>query len=295
MSASSPSRCTSCSATSRTPALVASGGSLTGVKTSVPFGTVADAFLVSAVDGIYLVEADAAGVTVERQDAVDDIPDALVTFDGAAGTRIAGPEGLDSLLEHGRTGQCDASWRASPPAPSSSPPTTSRSASSSIARSPRSRPWPSAPPTPASTARPSSSPRWQAAMRIDDGLPAAEQAARPSTGRPRAASAWCTPRPTSTVVSASTATTRCTATTCGPRSRSCSSVAPPRACWRWASAWPTCRSAPTVRGLDTPIDRSGGTGRGRGSAGPGALHPAPAASGVATDGRRRPPAKRSLG
>ena len=46
----------------------------------------------SAVDGVYLVEADAAGVTVERQDAVDDIPDALVTFDGAAGVRIAGPE-----------------------------------------------------------------------------------------------------------------------------------------------------------------------------------------------------------
>jgi 3-oxocholest-4-en-26-oyl-CoA dehydrogenase beta subunit len=89
----------------RTPSLVATGGSLTGVKTNVPFGTVADAFLVSAVDGIYLVEADAAGVTVERQDAVDDIPDALVTFDGAAGTRIAGPETLDRLLEHGLTGQ----------------------------------------------------------------------------------------------------------------------------------------------------------------------------------------------
>jgi alkylation response protein AidB-like acyl-CoA dehydrogenase len=87
------------------PALVASGGSLTGVKTNVPFGTVADAFLVSAADGVYLVEAAADGVTVERQDAVDDIPDALVTFDGAAGARIAGPEALAGLIEHGRTGQ----------------------------------------------------------------------------------------------------------------------------------------------------------------------------------------------
>jgi acyl-CoA dehydrogenase len=88
-----------------TPALTASGGSLTGVKTNVPFGTVADAFLVSAVDGVYLVEASAAGVTVERQDAVDDIPDALVTFDGAPGIRIAGPETLGRLIEHGQTGQ----------------------------------------------------------------------------------------------------------------------------------------------------------------------------------------------
>ena len=87
------------------PALSAAGGTLTGVKTNVSFGTVADAFLVSATDGIYLVEADADGVTVERQDAVDDIPDALVTLSGAAGTRIAGPEALGSLLDHGRTGQ----------------------------------------------------------------------------------------------------------------------------------------------------------------------------------------------
>jgi len=86
------------------PALAASGGTISGVKTNVPFGTVADAFLVSTTDGIYLVE-NGAGVTVERQDAVDDIPDALVTFDGAEGVRLAGPEALTSLIDHGRTGQ----------------------------------------------------------------------------------------------------------------------------------------------------------------------------------------------
>ncbi len=80
------------------PFLTADGDTLTGVKTNVPFGTVADAFLVSAVDGIYLVEANATGVTVERQDATDDIPDALVTFDSAAGTKICGPEGLTRLI-----------------------------------------------------------------------------------------------------------------------------------------------------------------------------------------------------
>jgi 3-oxocholest-4-en-26-oyl-CoA dehydrogenase beta subunit len=87
------------------PALEANGGALTGEKTSVPFGTVADAFLVSAVDGIYLVEKDAAGLTVERQDACDDIPDALLTFAGTPGTRIAGPEALVELLDLGTTGQ----------------------------------------------------------------------------------------------------------------------------------------------------------------------------------------------
>jgi len=87
------------------PSLTASDGTLTGVKTNVPFGTVADAFLVSAVDGLYLVEADAPGVTVERQDAADDIPDALVSFDAAPGTRLAGPEALGPLLDRGRTGQ----------------------------------------------------------------------------------------------------------------------------------------------------------------------------------------------
>jgi alkylation response protein AidB-like acyl-CoA dehydrogenase len=87
-----------------TPFLAVEGGTISGVKTNVPFGTVADAFLVSAADGVYWVDAG-AGVTVERQDAVDDIPDALVTFDGAAATKLAGPEGLTRLLDLGQTGQ----------------------------------------------------------------------------------------------------------------------------------------------------------------------------------------------
>ena len=88
-----------------TPAITASGGTVSGVKTNVPFGTVADAFLVSTADGVHWVDAGADGVTVERQDAVDDIPDALVTFDGAAAARLSGPEGLTRLLELGQTGQ----------------------------------------------------------------------------------------------------------------------------------------------------------------------------------------------
>ncbi|MCU0310112.1 MAG: acyl-CoA/acyl-ACP dehydrogenase [Acidimicrobiales bacterium] len=88
------------------PALTADGGRLTGVKVCAPFGHVADAFVVSAADGLYYVPADADGVTVTRQDTVDDIPDAMVELAGAPGQKLTGPEGLRSLVERGLAGQC---------------------------------------------------------------------------------------------------------------------------------------------------------------------------------------------
>jgi len=88
------------------PALVAVDGKLTGVKVCAPFGHVADAFIVSATDGLYYVAADAAGVTVTRQDTVDDIPDAMVELNGAVGEKISGPEGLTFMVERGLAGQC---------------------------------------------------------------------------------------------------------------------------------------------------------------------------------------------
>ena len=87
------------------PALVATGEVLDGVKVCVPFGTVADAFIVSAADGMYFIAADAPGVTVERQDATDGIPDAKVTFKGAAAQRVAGRDALDRLIEYGQASQ----------------------------------------------------------------------------------------------------------------------------------------------------------------------------------------------
>jgi alkylation response protein AidB-like acyl-CoA dehydrogenase len=87
------------------PAITGAGGSITGVKTNVPFGTVADGFIVSAVDGIYFVDAKASGVTVERQDATDGIPDAKVTFAGAAAEKLADASALDRLIEYGQTSQ----------------------------------------------------------------------------------------------------------------------------------------------------------------------------------------------
>ena len=88
-----------------TPYLTVSGGALTGVKTNVPFGTVADGFIVSAADGIYYVDAKAAGVEVERQNTTDGIPDAKVTFSGAAAEKLSGLDALDRLIEYGQTSQ----------------------------------------------------------------------------------------------------------------------------------------------------------------------------------------------
>jgi 3-oxocholest-4-en-26-oyl-CoA dehydrogenase beta subunit len=88
------------------PATTANDGRLTGTKVCAPVGHIADAFIVSAADGIYLVAADAEGVTVTRQDTVDDIPDAMVELANAPAEKLAGPDGLTWMVERGLTGQC---------------------------------------------------------------------------------------------------------------------------------------------------------------------------------------------
>lgn len=74
------------------------GDRLSGVKTNVPFGMVAERFVVTAADGLYSVDADAEGVTIERQNSTTGIPDAQVTFDGAPAVRLGGPEATEDLM-----------------------------------------------------------------------------------------------------------------------------------------------------------------------------------------------------
>ena len=50
------------------PTTTASGGKLNGEKVCVPAGLDAKAIVVSAADGLYLVDPSASGVTVERED-----------------------------------------------------------------------------------------------------------------------------------------------------------------------------------------------------------------------------------
>jgi alkylation response protein AidB-like acyl-CoA dehydrogenase len=83
------------------PSTTVVGGRLTGTKTCVPHGLLASWFVVTAVDGLYAVDATAPGVTVERQDTTTGIPDACVTFDGAPVEQIGGPDAVADLLRRG--------------------------------------------------------------------------------------------------------------------------------------------------------------------------------------------------
>jgi 3-oxocholest-4-en-26-oyl-CoA dehydrogenase beta subunit len=69
-------------------------GRITGVKVCVLSGPLAGAFVVSAADGLYVVAADASGVTVEREDTTSGVPEARVTFDGATAAQCVMMAGL---------------------------------------------------------------------------------------------------------------------------------------------------------------------------------------------------------
>ena len=101
-----------------TPAATVSDGRITGEKVCVPAGTLAARFVVSARDGLYAVEAADDGVTVEQQDTTSGVPEARVTLDGAAAVRVGGPEAVAAALDRGlaascvmMAGVCDAALR----------------------------------------------------------------------------------------------------------------------------------------------------------------------------------------
>jgi alkylation response protein AidB-like acyl-CoA dehydrogenase len=85
------------------PSTRASGGTLTGEKVCVPAGMWAERIIVSADDGVYLVDASASGVTVEREDTMLGAPTARLVLNGAEATKLSGPEGLTWLLERAQT------------------------------------------------------------------------------------------------------------------------------------------------------------------------------------------------
>ena len=73
------------------------GWVLHGEKTCVPGGLYADHLIVSATTdggaGVFLVDANASGVTRERQDTIVYAPDALITFDGARADAVGPLDG----------------------------------------------------------------------------------------------------------------------------------------------------------------------------------------------------------
>jgi len=123
----------------RSPLTACVDGHLVGEKICVPAGTVADTFVVSASpqlfgdidrrtvdnaeeldegDGLYVVDAGAPGLTVERQDTTSGVPEARLTLDGVPAVRLAGAEGVRWLVERAQAamavtmaGVCEAALR----------------------------------------------------------------------------------------------------------------------------------------------------------------------------------------
>jgi acyl-CoA dehydrogenase len=75
-------------------------GTLAGEKLCVPAGLDAERIVVSADAGLFVVDPAAAGVTVEREDTTSGVPEARVVLDGAPAAKLAGPEGVTWLVEH---------------------------------------------------------------------------------------------------------------------------------------------------------------------------------------------------
>ena len=85
------------------PSTAATGGKLTGEKVCVPAGLDATAIVVSAIDGVYLVDPSVSGVTLEREETMLGAPTARLVLRDAEATKLAGPEGLTWLLERALT------------------------------------------------------------------------------------------------------------------------------------------------------------------------------------------------
>ena len=85
------------------PYTVVTDGRLSGEKVCVPAGLAACCFVVSAADGLYLVDAGAEGVSIERQDTTTGIPEARVTFTSAPAEKIGDLAALAALIERAST------------------------------------------------------------------------------------------------------------------------------------------------------------------------------------------------
>src|SRR5436190_10817981 len=85
------------------PSTSVAGGKLTGEKVCVPAGLDAKAIIVSAIDGLYLIDPSSAGVSLERENTMLGAPTARLVLSGAEATKLAGPEGLTWLLERAQT------------------------------------------------------------------------------------------------------------------------------------------------------------------------------------------------
>jgi 3-oxocholest-4-en-26-oyl-CoA dehydrogenase beta subunit len=83
------------------PTATVADGRLSGTKVCVPHALLAARFVVTASDGLFVVESGAPGVTIERQDTTSGIPEACLVFDSAPARRIGDSEAVRSMLRRG--------------------------------------------------------------------------------------------------------------------------------------------------------------------------------------------------
>jgi alkylation response protein AidB-like acyl-CoA dehydrogenase len=89
------------------PVTAASGdGRLTGEKVCVPAGLLADRVVVSAAEGLFVVDPSSPGVTVEREDTTSGVPEARMVFDAAPAEQLAGAEAVQWVVEHAQAASC---------------------------------------------------------------------------------------------------------------------------------------------------------------------------------------------
>ena len=88
------------------PSTSVSGGRISGEKVCVPAGSIAAAFVVSATDGLYVVDAAADGVTVERQETTSGVAEARVTLVNAPAAKLSDADGLAWLLDVATAAEC---------------------------------------------------------------------------------------------------------------------------------------------------------------------------------------------
>jgi 3-oxocholest-4-en-26-oyl-CoA dehydrogenase beta subunit len=75
-------------------------GRLRGEKVCVPGGLLADRVVVTAAEGVFVVDPSDPRVTVEREDTTSGVPEARFVFDAAPAEQLSGRDGIAWLVEH---------------------------------------------------------------------------------------------------------------------------------------------------------------------------------------------------
>ena len=83
------------------PTTTADGdGRLTGEKVCVPAGIDAERIVVTAGAGLFVIDPASDGVTVEREDTTSGVPEARLVLQDAPAERLADRDGVTWLVEH---------------------------------------------------------------------------------------------------------------------------------------------------------------------------------------------------